>query len=470
MYIRAVNAFSSDPIFKQLSILADSLHVEAHVVGGYVRDRFLGRDSKDIDIVVVGDGIAFAHAFAQSLDSNCDLAVYKNYGTAMVKTQDREIEFVGARKESYNRSSRKPVTEPGSLMDDLSRRDFTINALAFCLNSNRFGELTDAFNGLQDLHDRILRTPLEPGITFSDDPLRMMRAVRFATQLHFEIDPITFEAIQSHHERIHIISKERITDELNKILLSSKPSRGFYLLRDAALLPLIMPELMALSGIEERNKIRHKDNFIHTLKVLDNMAELSSNLWLRWAALLHDIAKPICKRFDLANNAWTFHGHEERGVRVVKQLFDRLKLPLNEKLKYVQKLVQLHHRPKALAEDGVTDSAIRRLIVDAGEELDDLFLLCKADMTSRFADKIALYRSNLEKVRILVKEVEERDALRNWQPPITGEIIMNTFGYPPSPIVGEIKSKVREAILDGIIKNDYDEAFAFMLEVQKQLK
>lgn len=464
-----MNSFTENPIFRQLSQLCAEMNVEAHVVGGYVRDRLLGRDSKDIDIVVVGDGIEFAQAFTRFIQVPCDLAIYKNFGTAMVKMADLEIEFVGARKESYRKNSRKPETQPGTLMDDLSRRDFTINALALCLNENRFGELTDAFNGIQDLQDFRLRTPLEPGITFSDDPLRMMRAIRFATQLGFNIDDVTFEAIRKNSSRLEIISNERISDELNKILASPKPSIGFYLMRNAGLMEYVLPELLALQGIENRNGVKHKDNFIHTLQVLDNQATTSNNLWLRWAALLHDIAKAPCKRFDETTQSWTFHGHEERGVRMVKNIFNRLKLPLNEKLKYVQKIVQLHHRPKALAEEGVTDSAIRRLIVDAGDELDDLFSFCKADMTSRFPEKIAKYRENLEKVRLMVKDVEERDALRNWQPPITGEIIMNTFHLNPSPMVGELKNKIREAILDGEVKNNYEDAYAFMLKLAKEM-
>lgn len=457
-----------DDIFKKLGSTADVLQLEAYVVGGYVRDLFLNRNSKDIDVVVVGDGIEFAKTFANRLHHKFDFAVFKNFGTAMVKTDEWEVEFVGARKESYTRNSRKPQVEAGSLEDDQKRRDFTINAMAISLNKATFGQLIDPFGGQLDLEKRNIRTPLEPGITFSDDPLRMMRAIRFASQLSFDIFPETFQSIKQNAERIGIISAERISEELNKILLSPKPSIGLNLLFESGLLKLIFPELFAMHGIEVKLGKSHKDNFYHTLKVVDNVSDETNDLWLRWATLLHDIGKPVTKRFS-ESEGWSFHGHEDKGSRMVAKIFNKMKLPQNEKMRYVQKLVAMHHRPKALAEDGISDSAIRRLIVDAEDDLDDLFTLCRADMTSRFPDKIKLYRANLLKVQLLVKEVEDRDTLRNWQPPITGEIIMKTFNINPSREVGVIKSEIREAILEGDIKNDYDEAFQLMLNIAKRL-
>lgn len=459
----------SDSIFKQLIQLVQTQNQEAYVIGGFVRDAILGRQSKDIDVVVVGDGIAFAQAFAASLKGKTDLAVFKNFGTAMVKTRDWEIEFVGARKESYSKESRKPAVIPGTIKDDQLRRDFTINALAISLNAHNLFELVDPFEGVSDIERKIIRTPLEPGITFDDDPLRMMRAIRFASQLHFDIHPETFAAIKLHAERINIVSMERVSEELNKIMLSQKPSIGLNLLFESGLLKLIFPELQAMHGIEIINKKAHKDNFYHTLQVVDNVCKETNNLWLRWATLLHDIGKPVTKRFIAEEGGWTFHGHEDRGSKMVAKIFRKLKLPLNEKLKYVEKLVALHHRPKVLAEDGITDSAVRRLIVDAGEDLEDLFTLCRADMTSKFPEKIKLYRGKLLKVQELVKEVEERDALRNWQPPVTGEDIMKHFNLTPCREVGLIKAELREAILDGDVPNSYEDAYKKMVEIGNRI-
>jgi len=456
------------PIFTELQQCADKLGLEAYVIGGFVRDLVLKRESKDIDIVVVGDALPLAKAFAL-LHKQSDFAVFKNFGTAMVKTADWEVEFVGSRKESYQSNSRKPTVSQGTLIDDQNRRDFTINALAISINKNTFGQFIDPFGGLIDIENKIIKTPLAPAITFSDDPLRMLRAIRFASQLGFTILPETFEAIQQNAERINIISYERISEELNKILLSPKPSVGLKLLFDSGLLKLVFKELFNMHGVEVKNGKAHKDNFHHTIHVVDNICEETNNLWLRWAALLHDIGKPATKRFIEAEGGWKFHGHEDKGSRMVPIIFNHLKLPQNEKMRYVQKLVALHHRPKALAEDGVTDSAIRRLIVDTGDDLEDLFTLCRADMTTRFAEKIALYKGNLNKVQQFVKEVEERDELRNWQPPITGEMIMETFKLQPCKEVGIIKNHIREAILDGKIKNDYNEAFEFMKTVAAEL-
>lgn len=456
------------PIFIELQQCADKLGIQAFVIGGYVRDLVLKRNSKDIDIVVIGNALPLAKAFAL-LHKQSDFAFFKNFGTAMVKTADWEVEFVGSRKESYQSNSRKPTVTQGTLIDDQNRRDFTINALAISINKNTFGQFIDPFGGLIDIQNKIIKTPLAPNITFSDDPLRMLRAIRFASQLGFTILPQTFEAIQQNAERIKIISYERISEELNKILLSPKPSVGLKLLFESGLLKLIFKELFNMHGIETKNGKAHKDNFYHTIHVIDNICNETNNLWLRWAALLHDIGKPATKRFIEAEGGWKFHGHEDKGSRMVPSIFNNLKLPQNEKMRYVQKLVALHHRPKALAEDGVTDSAIRRLIVDAGDDLEDLFTLCRADMTTRFAEKIALYKSNLNKVQQFVKQVEERDELRNWQPPITGEIIMKTFNLQPCKEVGIIKNHIREAILDGKIKNDYTQAFEFMKTIAKEL-
>lgn len=448
------------PLFKQIATLAQQKNIEAYVIGGYVRDIFLQRNSKDIDVVVLGDGIELAKALADA-NKGSDFAYFKNFGTAMVKTGDWEVEFVGARKESYSHDSRKPSVAPGTIEDDQNRRDFTINALAISLNKENYGQLIDPFNGMADLENKMIRTPLDPDITFSDDPLRMMRAIRFASQLKFTILPETFESIKKNVERISIISAERISEELNKIMLSPKPSFGLKLLFDSGLLAIIFPELAAMQGVEVQEDKAHKDNFYHTLMVVDNISEETNDLWLRWAALLHDIAKPLTKRFTKAEG-WTFHGHEDKGGRMVSKIFRKLKLPLNEKMKFVEKMVFLHHRPKALAEEGVTDSAIRRLVVDAGDDLDALFTLCRADMTSQNKKKIEFYRNNLKQVQQMVADVSERDALRNFQPPVSGEDIMEIFGLGPSKEVGLIKTEIREAILEGKIRNDRQEALQLM--------
>ncbi len=455
------------PIFKKIAQVTNNNNIPAYVVGGFVRDIFLERPSKDIDVVVLGDGIAQAKKLSANIPKS-SFSYFKNYGTAMVKTHDWEIEFVGARKESYSENSRKPTVEPGTLADDQNRRDFTINALAISLNITDYGNLVDPFNGISDLENKIIRTPLNPDITFSDDPLRMMRGIRFATQLRFEIEYETFESIKRNAQRIKIISFERISDELNKIMLSPKPSIGFNLLFDSGLLQIIFPEMAALYGVDIIEGKAHKDNFYHTLMVLDNICLDTDDLWLRWAALLHDIAKPVTKKFE-KGTGWTFHGHEDKGSRMVKKIFSNLKLPLNEKMKFVEKIVALHHRPKVLAEEGITDSAIRRLIVDADEDIDALFLLCKADITSKNRVKVETYRQKLLEVKQLVADVTERDALRNWQPPITGEYIMQTFGIGPSREVGLIKSEIREAILEGKIANNLQEAHIFMLDIANRL-
>jgi putative nucleotidyltransferase with HDIG domain len=459
--------FIQHPLFRQISQLVTEQNKEAYIIGGYVRDYFLKRQSKDIDIVVLGDGIQLAKKLAEQLPGS-DFAYFKNFGTAMVKTADYEIEFVGARKESYNHHSRKPKVEPGTLDDDLLRRDFTINALAINLSAGHFGELLDPFNGLHDLHNKIIRTPGNPEITYSDDPLRMMRAIRFATQLNFIIEEQSLLAIKTEKERIGIVSKERITDELNKIILSPKPSVGFKLLFDTGLLALIFPELNKLYGVENVNGKSHKDNFYHTLEVLDNISEHTDNLWLRWAALLHDIAKPATKRYDV-EQGWTFHGHEDKGSRMVPHIFRQLKLPLNEKMKYVQKLVLLHLRPIVLAKETVTDSAVRRLLFEAGDDIDDLMMLCQADITTKNEYKKIRYRNNFNLVKTKLKEVEEKDRIRNWQPPVTGELIMKTFGISPGKNVGIIKDFVRESILDGHIGNNYEEAYQLMLRKGHEL-
>ncbi len=454
------------PVFKKLGALADQMNTEIFVIGGFVRDIFLDRPSKDIDILIIGNGIKFAEAASVALKSQ--VSVFKNFGTAMLRYKDLEIEFVGARKESYRADSRKPLVEDGTLEDDQKRRDFTINAMAISLNQSTFGELLDPFHGIDDLNNQLIRTPLDPLETFSDDPLRMMRAIRFASQLNFNIDPIAIDAIKQTKERIAIVSKERITDELNKIILSPKPSTGFKYLFDTGLLHHIFPQMVDLYGVDYINGKGHKDNFYHTLEVLDNISEATDDLWLRWAAILHDIAKPPTKRFE-PSHGWTFHGHEDKGARMVPKIFAQLKLPLNDRMKFVQKLVQLHLRPIVLAQEVVTDSAVRRLLFDAGEDIESLMMLCHADVTTKNDYKKKKYRQNFELVKQKLKDVEERDKIRNWQPPITGEDIMETFGIPAGREVGIIKNQIREAILEGEINNSRDEAINFMIKKAKDL-
>lgn len=451
------------PVFKRVGELADERGQRAFVIGGFVRDLLLDRPCKDIDIVTEGSGIELARATAARMGIK-QVHVFKNFGTAMFRARDYEIEFVGARKESYTRGSRKPVVEDGTLEDDQNRRDFTINAMAISLNSATFGKLVDPFGGLDDLDRKWVRTPLDPDITYSDDPLRMMRAVRFASQLGFRIEEGSLEAIRRNSKRLDIISAERIHTELNKIILSPRPSRGFKLLFKTRLLHQFFPEMVALHGVEWRKGVGHKDNFYHTLEVLDNVAQHSDSLWLRWAAILHDIAKPPTKRFD-PKAGWTFHGHEDRGARMVPKIFARLKLPMDAKMKYVQKLVLLHLRPIALTKDVVTDSAIRRLLFEAGDDVDDLMILCRADITSKNEAKVERYLRNYDVVVTKLKEVEEKDHIRNFQPPVSGEEIMETFGIPPSKPVGDIKNAIKEAILEGDIRNDVVEARALMLKL-----
>ncbi|MBA4746454.1 MAG: HD domain-containing protein [Muricauda sp.] len=457
------------PIFKLIGEASDELGVDSYVIGGFVRDYFLKRNTpKDIDIVAIGSGIELAKKVAAKLKGKPEISVFKNFGTAMIKHKDLELEFVGARKESYNRDSRKPIVEDGTLEDDQNRRDFTINAMALALNQSNFGELLDPFDGLADLDKQIIRTPLEPGITYSDDPLRMMRAIRFATQLHFTIELQSLQAITENKDRIKIVSKERIVDELHKILMSSKPSLGFSLMHKTELLPLILPELTALQGIEEIEGQRHKDNFWHTLEVVDNIAETTDNLWLRWAALLHDIGKAPTKKFH-KKIGWTFHAHEFVGAKMVYKLFKRLRMPLNEKMKFVQKMVLMSSRPIILSEDHVTDSAVRRLVFDAGDFVEDLMTLCEADITTKNPRKQKKYKNNFKIVRQKIVEVEERDHIRNFQPPVSGEEIMKTFNLKPSKEIGIIKDAIKEAILEGEIPNEYEAAYHFMLEKGKKM-
>jgi len=455
-------------IFMMIEQAAASLKMPTYVVGGYVRDRLLGRASKDMDIVCVGSGIQLAQEIAALLRPIPRIVVYQRFGTAMLKHKDLEIEFVGARKESYRTDSRKPTVENGSLEDDQNRRDFTINALAVSLNSATFGEIIDPFGGLHHLEQKLIKTPLQPGKTFSDDPLRMMRGIRFSTQLNFKIEPKTLDSIRANNNRIKIVSAERITTELNKIILSPVPSIGFKHLFDTGLLAIIFPEMVALHGVEIRNGQGHKDNFYHTLEVLDNLSRHTDNLWLRWAAVLHDIAKPPTKRFE-RGHGWTFHGHEALGADMVPRIFRRLRLPLDHQMKYVQKLVRLHLRPISLTKENISDSAIRRLLFDAGDDIEDLMLLCEADITSKNPRKVKRYLENYEMVREQLRDLEDRDRIRNWQPPISGELIMSTFNLKPSREVGLIKTTIREAILDGDIDNNYEAAFALMLKIGADL-
>ena len=447
------------PIFKHITRVVDRMGVEAYVVGGYVRDYYLYRPSSDIDVVVVGNGVAVAEELGRELGAK--VTIFKTYGTAMLRWRDTEVEFVGARKESYTPESRNPQVEPGTLEDDQRRRDFTINAMAWSVNGDTFGELVDPFGGMEDLEDCIIRTPCEPDKTFSDDPLRMMRAVRFASQLGFDIDDETFDGICRQAERIKIITKERINVELNKILASPAPSIGLTLMHNSGLLQHVLPELERMSGIERRGKHAHKDNFEHTMKVLDNVAKQTDDLWLRWAALLHDIGKPTTKAYD-PKHGWTFHQHEVVGSKMIPQIFRRLKLPMNEPMRFVQKMVFLHMRPIVLSEDLVTDSAVRRLLFEAGDDIEKLMTLCEADITSGIDAKVKQFLKNFQLVRAKMQDLEERDRVRNFQPPITGDIIMKTYNLPPCSAIGEIKEVIKNAILDGIIPNEYDAAYQLM--------
>lgn len=460
----------TNPVFEIIRDVTDKMALESYVIGGFVRDFLLKRNlPKDIDIVTIGSGINLAEEIAKKLPEKPKVSVFKNFGTAQIKTQGIDIEFVGARKESYEHHSRKPYVESGTLQDDQNRRDFTINAMAFSLSKHNFGELIDPFNGVSDLEQKIIRTPLDPDITYSDDPLRMMRAIRFATQLNFNIETHSLNAISKNKERIKIISEERIIDELNKILKAPKPSTGLKLLFETGLLTHILPELIDLQGIEEKEGQRHKDNFWHTLEVVDNIAQNTDNLWLRWSALLHDIGKAPTKRFD-KKNGWTFHGHEFLGSKMVFRIFKRLRMPLNEKMKYVQKMVRMSSRPIIIADDVVTDSAVRRLVFDAGDDFDDLMTLCEADITTKNPKRFKKYHENFQVVREKVVEVEEKDHIRNFQPPISGEEIMDTFNLKPSKEIGILKEAIKEAILEGKIPNEYEAARTFMLDKAKKMK
>ena len=453
-----------NPMLKMVGAEADRLGLECYVIGGYVRDLFLHRESTDIDVVVVGSGISLAEAVAKKLGKGAHLSVFKTYGTAQVKRGNLELEFVGARRESYTRDSRNPIVEDGTLQEDQDRRDFTINAMAICLNSARYGELLDPFDGIGDLERCIIRTPLNPDITFSDDPLRMMRAIRFATQLGFNLHPDTFDAIRRNASRLEIITRERIAEELNKIMMSRRPSEGWLLLDKTGLLPLVLPDLVALKGVEVKDGRGHKDVFLHTLKVLDNLSDSSDKLWLRWAALLHDIGKPRSKAWD-PQAGWTFRNHNYLGAKMVPRIFAKLKLPLNEKMEYVKKMVDLHMRPINLIEDTVTDSAVRRLLFEAGDDIEDLMLLCDADITSRNEEKKARFHRNYQLVRQKMVELEERDRIRNFQPPVKGDEIMEILHLEPCSIVGELKAAIKDAILDGIIPNEYEPAKEYMLKL-----
>ncbi|MBO5131575.1 MAG: HD domain-containing protein [Paludibacteraceae bacterium] len=450
-----------------ISEVADELNVECYVIGGFVRDLFLQRKSEDIDVVVIGSGIELAEKLSKRIKGS-KLSVFKNFGTAQIKWKNLEVEFVGARKESYRADSRKPIVEDGTLEDDQNRRDFTINALALCLNKERFGELIDPFDGISDIKNKIIKTPLNPDVTFNDDPLRMMRCIRFSAQLQFYIEENTFEAISRVKERISIISKERIVDELNKIMASKIPSIGFELLKRSGLLELIMPDLYKLCGIEEKGGRAHKDNFLHTMQVLDSIASKSDNLWLRWAALFHDIGKPVSKRWD-NRVGWTFHNHDFVGAKMIPKIFSQMKLPQNEKMKYVQKMVALHMRPIALVEEEVTDSAVRRLLFDAGDDIEDLMLLCDADITSKNLEKVRRYQDNYRIVRNKLTEIEQKDKIRNFQPPVSGEEIMKVFDLTPCREIGVIKNAIKDAVLDGEIANEHDAAYQYMLKKAAEL-